>query len=115
IREDGMFYRDAILESVRNRIRPIFMSTFTSIFGLMPLVVIPGAGSEIYRGIGVVILSGLFFSTVFTLLLIPCLLNLSFGMRAGPSAPVSPPTAPSTQPISAPKNAGILTRNPRTL
>ena len=90
IREDSMFYRDAILESVRNRIRPIFMSTFTSIFGLMPLVVIPGAGSEIYRGIGVVILSGLFFSTVFTLLLIPCLLNLSFGMRSGPSAPVSP-------------------------
>jgi len=115
IREDGMFYRDAILESVRNRIRPIFMSTFTSIFGLMPLVVIPGAGSEIYRGIGVVILSGLFFSTIFTLLLIPCLLNLSFGMRAGPSAPVSPPTASSTQPISSPKNAGVLTRNPRTL
>ncbi|MEE8205298.1 MAG: efflux RND transporter permease subunit, partial [Nitrospinaceae bacterium] len=115
IREDGMFYRDAILESVRNRIRPIFMSTFTSIFGLMPLVVIPGAGSEIYRGIGVVIISGLFFSTIFTLLLIPCLLNLSFGMRAGPSAPVSPPTASSTQPISSPKNAGVLTRNPRTL
>jgi HAE1 family hydrophobic/amphiphilic exporter-1 len=115
IREDGMFYRDAILESVRNRIRPIFMSTFTSIFGLMPLVVIPGAGSEIYRGIGVVILSGLFFSTIFTILLIPCLMNLSFGMRGGPSVPVPPTPAPSTQPISSPKNAGVLTRNPRTL
>ena len=90
IREDAMFYRDAILESVRNRIRPIFMSTFTSIFGLMPLVVIPGAGSEIYRGIGVVILSGLFLSTIFTLLLIPCLMNLSFGMSSGPGSPVAP-------------------------
>jgi len=112
IREEGMFYRDAILESVRNRIRPIFMSTFTSIFGLMPLVVLPGAGSEIYRGIGVVILSGLFFSTIFTLLLIPCLLNLSFGMRASPSAPPSS-TIPRGKPT--PKNAGVLTRNPGTL
>ncbi len=68
---------DAIIDSVRIRIRPIFMSTFTSLFGLMPLVVIPGAGTEIYRGIGVVILSGLFFSTLFTLILIPCLMNLT--------------------------------------
>jgi HAE1 family hydrophobic/amphiphilic exporter-1 len=113
IREDSMFYRDAILESVRNRIRPIFMSTFTSIFGLMPLVVIPGAGSEIYRGIGVVILSGLFFSTIFTLLLIPCLLNLSFGMRDGPEAPVPPTPARSRPTVSTSPDAGILTRNPR--
>jgi HAE1 family hydrophobic/amphiphilic exporter-1 len=87
MREDAMFYQDAILESVRNRIRPIFMSAFTSIFGLMPLVVVPGAGSEIYRGIGVVILSGLFFSTVFTLILIPSLMNLIFSFSRGDSKP----------------------------
>lgn len=115
IREDSMFYRDAILESVRNRIRPIFMSTFTSIFGLMPLVVIPGAGSEIYRGIGVVILSGLFFSTIFTLLLIPCLLNLSFDMRAGPGKPVSPTPTRNQPRVSTAEDAELLTRNPRTL
>ena len=115
IREDSMFYRDAILESVRNRIRPIFMSTFTSIFGLMPLVVIPGAGSEIYRGIGVVILSGLFFSTIFTLLLIPCLLNLSFGLRSGPNSPTSPTPARSQPPVATSMDAETLTRNPRTL
>ncbi len=79
IREGVMDNQEAILESVRIRIRPIFMSTLTSIFGLMPLVVIPGAGTEIYRGIGVVILSGLFLSALFTLVLIPCLLNLSMG------------------------------------
>ena len=77
IREKHMDSEEAILESVRIRIRPIFMSTFTSLFGLMPLVLIPGAGTEIYRGIGIVILFGLFFSTFFTLVLIPCLLNLS--------------------------------------
>ena len=79
IRDGVMDNQEAILESVRIRIRPIFMSTLTSIFGLMPLVVIPGAGTEIYRGIGVVILSGLFLSALFTLVLIPCLLNLSMG------------------------------------
>jgi hydrophobic/amphiphilic exporter-1 (mainly G- bacteria), HAE1 family len=77
MREENMQPQQAILESVNTRIRPIFMSTLTSIFGLMPLVALPGAGSEIYRGIGVVILSGLFLSTVFTLILIPCLMNLS--------------------------------------
>lgn len=78
IRVNQMDYQEAILESVRIRIRPIFMSSFTSIFGLLPLVVIPGAGTEIYRGTGVVILSGLLVSALFTLVLIPCLLNLSF-------------------------------------
>ena len=79
IRVNQMAAQEAILESVRIRIRPIFMSSFTSIFGLLPLVVIPGAGTEIYRGTGVVILSGLLVSALFTLLLIPCLLNLSLG------------------------------------
>ena len=115
IREDGMFYRDAILESVRNRIRPIFMSTFTSIFGLMPLVVIPGAGSEIYRGIGVVILSGLFLSTIFTLLLIPCLMNLSFGMSSGPGTPVTPAGGGRrTAPAPGKALEGMLNRSSRT-
>ncbi len=77
LRSGEMAHQEAILNSVSTRIRPIFMSTFTSTFGLLPLVVLPGAGSEIYRGIGVVMLSGLFLSTFFTLLLIPCLLNLS--------------------------------------
>ncbi len=77
LRERKIPIQEALLESVRTRIRPIFMSTFTSIFGLLPLVVIPGAGTEMYRGIGVVILSGLFLSALFTLALIPCLMNLA--------------------------------------
>ncbi len=75
---------EAILDAVQTRIRPIFMTTFTSIFGLMPLVAIPGAGSEIYRGIGVVLLSGLLLSALFTLVLIPCLLNLSMSFFGRP-------------------------------
>ncbi len=52
LRVEGLSPQDAILASTENRIRPIFMSTLTSIFGLMPLVVFPGAGSELCRGLG---------------------------------------------------------------
>jgi HAE1 family hydrophobic/amphiphilic exporter-1 len=65
---------EAVLESVKTRIRPIFMSTTTSLFGLLPLVLSTGAGSELYRGLGSVILGGLAVSTVFTLFIIPSLL-----------------------------------------
>jgi HAE1 family hydrophobic/amphiphilic exporter-1 len=70
----GMDYREAVLESVRSRLRPIYMSASTSIFGMLPLVLIPGAGSELYRGLGSVILGGLAVSTIFTVFVIPALL-----------------------------------------
>lgn len=77
IRERSMAPRDAIAESVRTRIRPIYMSTITTVFGLMPLVLSPGAGSEFYRGLGSVVIGGLFVSTVFTIFLIPALFSLA--------------------------------------
>ena len=76
MREDAMGYREAILESVRTRIRPIFMTTITTVLGLLPLVLFPGAGSELYRGLGSVVLGGLLVSTLFTLLLVPTLFSL---------------------------------------
>ncbi|TLD80614.1 efflux RND transporter permease subunit [Helicobacter sp. MIT 11-5569] len=75
VRLYGMDAQNGILEAVRVRIRPIYMSTLTSLFGMLPLVVAPGAGSEIYRGLGAVILGGLGFSTVLSIFLIPCLLS----------------------------------------
>ena len=47
MREEGLSANDAVIEATRNRIRPIFMSTLTSLFGLVPLVIFPGAGSEL--------------------------------------------------------------------
>jgi HAE1 family hydrophobic/amphiphilic exporter-1 len=73
---DGHSPQQAILESVRTRIRPIFMTTATTVFGLLPLVLYPGAGSELYRGLGSVVLGGLLVSTLFTLVLIPTLFSL---------------------------------------
>ena len=69
---------EAIIEAVRSRIRPIFMTTLTTVLGLLPLVLFPGAGSELYRGLGAVLLGGMFVSTVVTLVLVPLLLGLCF-------------------------------------
>jgi multidrug efflux pump subunit AcrB len=66
---------DAIKQSLRLRLRPIFMSTFTSFFGMLPLLLMPGAGSAIYRGLAAVIVGGLSVSTIFTIILLPCLLQ----------------------------------------
>lgn len=87
IRDAAMSGMDAITASVRTRIRPIFMSTTTSLFGLLPLVLATGSGSELYRGLGSVILGGLAVSTVFTLFVIPALLSfLLAGRKAGAAA-----------------------------
>ncbi|MEM1306231.1 MAG: efflux RND transporter permease subunit, partial [Pseudomonadota bacterium] len=94
LREDGMGVNDAILEATRNRIRPIFMSTLTSVFGMLPLVVFPGAGSELYRGLGSVVVGGLSMSAILTLLLVPPLLRLTL------SVPVVAASATGAEPGS---------------
>ncbi len=71
---------EAIAASVRTRIRPIFMSVLTSVGGMLPLVLFPGAGSEMYRGLGSVVVGGLLVSTLFTLVLAPLLFSLVLEM-----------------------------------
>ena len=83
IRSDGMTQRAAVLEATASRIRPIFMTTITTVLGLMPLVLFPGAGSELYRGLGTVFLGGLMLSTVFTLVLVPTLFSLMMDAKDG--------------------------------
>lgn len=99
MRDEAMDSQHAVLESVRTRIRPIFMTTGTTVLGLMPLVLFPGAGSELYRGLGSVVLGGLVISTVFTLVFVPTLFTLAlrvFG-GAGPVSPEGPSEPPATE------------------
>jgi HAE1 family hydrophobic/amphiphilic exporter-1 len=79
LRVESMTPDAAILEATRNRIRPIFMSTLTSVFGMLPLVLFPGAGSELYRGLGSVVVGGLSLSAVLTLLVVPPMLTMLVG------------------------------------
>lgn len=76
IREQGMAPDQAIAMATKNRIRPIFMSTLTSVFGMLPLVLFPGAGSELYRGLGSVVVGGLSLSALITLLIVPPMMSL---------------------------------------
>ncbi|MEM7806384.1 MAG: efflux RND transporter permease subunit, partial [Pseudomonadota bacterium] len=83
LRTERMKPIDAIEEATRNRIRPIFMSTMTSVMGMLPLILFPGAGSELYRGLGAVVVGGLSMSAFLTLLTVPPLLRLCLTEEAG--------------------------------
>jgi multidrug efflux pump subunit AcrB len=73
---DGADRATAVAQAIRIRARPIFMSTLTSICGMLPLMLVPGVGSEIYRGLATVIVGGMSVSAIFTLLLLPSILRL---------------------------------------
>ena len=75
-RELGQDPQSAVLDAVRSRIRPIMMSMITTVIGLSPLVFFPGSGTELYRGLGAIVLFGLLFSSLITLTFIPSLLSL---------------------------------------
>ena len=85
LRDEGLGYNDAIMGSCQTRIRPIFMSTTTSVLAMLPLAAGRGAGSELYSGLGSAIVGGLMVSTLFTLILVPVLFSLfndaSVGLR----------------------------------
>ncbi len=81
VRYNGLVGIQAISDSVQTRIRPIFMSASTSLLGMLPLVVSTGSGSELYRGLGSILLGGLALSTLFTLFVIPALLTFVIGLE----------------------------------
>ena len=93
LREGGMAVAEAVTEAVRVRLRPIMMSMVTTVAGLSPLVFNPGAGTELYRGLGAIVLFGLLFSTLVTLTFMPALLALvlRFTRRAEPTSATSAP------------------------
>ena len=93
LRSEGMEPADAIAAATRNRIRPIFMSTLTSVFGMLPLVLFPGAGSELYRGLGSVVVGGLALSAILTLAIIPPLLSIAFSLLERRREPLPSGTA----------------------
>ena len=75
-RRAGMDIAASVIESTRVRVRPIMMTTLTTLGGLAPLVFLPRAGTELYRGLGIIVLFGLLSSTMLTLTFMPSLLAL---------------------------------------
>jgi multidrug efflux pump subunit AcrB len=72
--EQGESVQNAVRNAVQKRLKPILMSTATTIFGLAPLVLLPGEGTELYRGVGVIVMCGIFVSTLLSLTFLPALL-----------------------------------------
>lgn len=120
----GMPTASAITESVRTRMRPILMTVLTTLVGMAPLVVRPGSGAEMYRGLGAVVLGGLAVSTFFTLFVVPAMFSLSVGSHArlsrllfkaggkvySPPLPANfaiPETALSAKPVELPAPSGV--------
>jgi HAE1 family hydrophobic/amphiphilic exporter-1 len=72
----GATVRAAVESSLATRTRPIMLTTLTTLFGMLPLVLVPGPGSVLYRGLGTVLVGGMAVNSVFTLKLLPTLLRL---------------------------------------
>jgi len=90
VRYNGLAGKNAVTDAVKTRIRPIFMGAFTSLLAMLPMVLSTGSGSELYRGLGSILLGGLAMSTVFTLFVIPSLLLFFIGSESK-KAPHHPP------------------------
>ncbi|MEN9225898.1 MAG: efflux RND transporter permease subunit [Thermostichus sp. DRC_bins_24] len=86
--EQGLDYRSAMLNAAPQRLRPILMTTVTTVLGLFPLALGLGEGSELLQPLGVVVFSGLSLATLLTLFLIPCFYVLLHG--SGPQTPTLP-------------------------
>ncbi len=70
-RERGLSLNEAIVVSGRSRLRPVLMTSLTTILGMLPLAMSKGSGSEIWSPMGIAVIGGLIFSTIVTLILIP--------------------------------------------
>jgi HAE1 family hydrophobic/amphiphilic exporter-1 len=72
-RERGMDVNEAVITAGRSRLRPILMTTLTTVLGMIPMAVGSGVGSEMWNSLGMSVAWGLSFSTLITLILIPTL------------------------------------------
>jgi len=82
-RYHGMVARQAVHDAVAIRLRPIAMTTLTTVCGLAPLVLIPGEGTELYRGLGVIVLFGLVGTAFVTLTFLPALIMAALSFSRG--------------------------------
>ncbi len=103
VQHRGMAAREAVSDAVETRLRPIAMSTLTTVCGLAPLVFLPGAGTELYRGVGAIVLFGVLGTAVVSLTFLPALSVMVLGWRqpgarasAGADRPADAPEAVAT-------------------
>ncbi|MDD2703371.1 MAG: efflux RND transporter permease subunit, partial [Candidatus Omnitrophica bacterium] len=79
LRRRGIAMHEAVITGGTNRLRPVLMTTFTTMFGMLPLALSKGEGSEVWRPLGVAMVGGLSISTLITLVLVPVVYSLLKG------------------------------------
>ncbi len=98
-RGEGMDMDSALIASCDTRLRPICMSVTTTVLGMLPLAIGQGSGTELYRGLGAIVIGGLAVSTLFTLFLVPALFSLvqdaQIGLRRLLGRADEPPSDPA--------------------
>ena len=99
LRAAGVDRREAVIEGSRSRLRPILMTTVTTLFGFLPMAMGLGDGAELRRPLAITVIGGLGFSTLLTLVLIPVLYDRFGGKRA--SLPKRSLAGVSDQPVEA--------------
>ena len=87
LRSKGVTVVEAVTGAVQTRLRPIAMTTMTTLCGLSPLVFLPGEGTELYRGVGAIVLFGLLGAAIVTVTFLPSLIILVLGRRARVETP----------------------------
>ena len=82
-RERGMSIVDSVVTAGKSRLRPILMTTFTTVLGMIPLAVGKGEGAEMWNSLGITVAWGLSISTLITLVLVPVIYSMfaDFGVR----------------------------------
>jgi HAE1 family hydrophobic/amphiphilic exporter-1 len=75
-REQGLPLREALTQAGNTKLRPVLITTFTTILGILPLIGSGGTGSEIQRPLGLVLVAGIIFSTGLTLVVLPTIYSI---------------------------------------
>jgi len=86
LRQRGLGLREAIVRGGRTRLRPVVMTSLTTIFGMVPMALSRGEGSELWNALGITVIGGMILSSLVTLVLIPLLYSLIHGRRAQPAS-----------------------------
>ncbi|MCV2883955.1 efflux RND transporter permease subunit [Aestuariibacter sp. AA17] len=107
---EGLHRSDAVAQAVRLRARPVYMSTLTSLFGMLPLMIVPGVGAEIYRGLATVIVGGMGISALFTLVYLPAWLRMGENKKSLQHVAGIPDPALATASPASSQNVVNLTK-----
>jgi len=104
-RAEGMSRRAALVRAGSDRLRPILMTSATTILGLLPMALGLGEGSELRAPLAITVIGGLSVATLLTLVVIPVVYDLLDRGAAEPTTASEPDSAPDAPPVLAPEVA----------